>query len=83
MDRSPKDEPTGKNLVCEKRALPISDKNWKNLSGRGVASTLLNMNILYIALKHIIWGFSICNYFREIFRFRGFMSTFRNFAKSV
>ena len=30
MGRCPKDEPTGKNLVCIK-ALPISEKNWKNL----------------------------------------------------
>ena len=34
MDRCPKDEPTGKNLVC-KKALPISEKNWKNLLGGG------------------------------------------------
>ena len=34
MDRCPKDEPTGKNLVCQK-ALPISEKNWKNLLGGG------------------------------------------------
>ena len=34
------------------------------------------MNILYIALKHI-------NYFREIFKFRDFMNTLRNFAKFV
>ena len=42
-----------------------------------------NMNILYIALKHVIWRFRTCNYFREIFRFRDFMDTLRNFAKSV
>ena len=41
------------------------------------------MNILYIALKHVIWIFGICNYFREIFRFRDFMNISRNFAKSV
>ena len=35
MDRCPKDEPTGKNLVC-KKALPISEKNWKNLLGGGI-----------------------------------------------
>ena len=41
MDRCPKDEHTGKNLVC-KKALPISEKNWKNLlGGGGVASTFL------------------------------------------
>ena len=30
------------------------------------------MNILYIALKHVIWQFWICNYFRKIFKFRDF-----------
>ena len=34
-------------------------------------------------LKHVIWRFLICNYFCEIFRFRDFMNTSRNFAKSV
>ena len=34
MDRCPKDEPTGKNLIC-KKALLISEKNWKNLLGGG------------------------------------------------
>ena len=46
-------------------------------------SNILNMSILYIALKHVIWRFLICNYFREIFKFRDFMNTVRNFAKSV
>ena len=41
------------------------------------------MNILYVALKHVIWGFWICNYFREIFKFRDFMNTSRNFEKFV
>ena len=41
------------------------------------------MNILDIALKHLIWRFEICNYFREISKFRDFMNTLRNFAKSV
>ena len=41
------------------------------------------MNILYIALKHVIWRFRICNYSREIFRFRNFMNILRNFAKSI
>ena len=44
---------------------------------------LKNMNILYIALKHVICKFRICNYFHEIFRFRDFMNTLRNFSKSV
>ena len=42
-----------------------------------------NMNILYIVLKHVGWRFRIYNYFREIFKFRNFMNTLRNFAKSV
>ena len=40
MDKCPKDEATAKNLVC-KKALPIPEKNWKNLLGGGVASTPL------------------------------------------
>ena len=36
-----------------------------------------------IALKHVIWRFQICNYFHEMFKFRDFMNTLRNFAKSV
>ena len=46
-------------------------------------SNLKNMNILYIALKHVISRFRICNYFYEISKFRDFMNTLRNFAKSV
>ena len=41
------------------------------------------MNILYIALMHVIWRFQICYYFGEIFRFRDFMNTLRTFAKYV
>ena len=41
------------------------------------------MNILYIALKQVIWRFRICNYFREMYKFRDFMNTLRNFAESV
>ena len=41
------------------------------------------MNILYIALEHVIWRIRICNYFREIFRFRDFMNILRNFEKKV
>ena len=33
------------------------------------------MNILYIALKHMIWRLKICNYFCEISKFRNFMNT--------
>ena len=46
-------------------------------------SNFKNMNILYIALKHVIWRFPICNYFCEISKLRDFMNTLRNFAKSV
>ena len=42
-----------------------------------------SMNILYIILKHVVGRFRIYNYFREIFKFRDFMNTLRNFAKSV
>ena len=38
---------------------------------------------IYIALKHVIWRFRICNYFCEISKLRDFMNTLRNFAKSV
>ena len=48
-----------------------SEKNFK----------LLNINILYIALKHMIWRFRICNYFCEISKFRDFINTLRNFTK--
>ena len=41
------------------------------------------VKILYIALKHVIWRFRICNYFCEISKFRYFINTLRNFAKSV
>ena len=41
------------------------------------------MNILYIALKHVIWRFRIRNYSLEIFKFRDFMNNLRKFAKSV
>ena len=38
---------------------------------------------ILLALKHVIWRFRICNYFCEISKFRDFMNTLRNFAKSV
>ena len=41
------------------------------------------MNILYIALNHVLWRFRIFNYFCEISKFRDFINTLRNFAKSV
>ena len=46
-------------------------------------SNFKNMNVLYIILKHVVWRFRIYNYFREIFKFRDFINTLRNFAKSV
>ena len=46
-------------------------------------SNFENMNILYIALKHVIWRFRICNYFCDISIFCDFMNTLRNFANSV
>ena len=39
------------------------------------------MNILYIALKHVIWRFRICNYFCEIFKFPRFSEHFKKFRK--
>ena len=46
-------------------------------------SNFQNINILYIALKHVIWRFRIRNYFCEISKFRDFTNTLRNFTKSV
>ena len=46
-------------------------------------SNFKNVNVLYIILKHVGWRFRIYNYFREILKFRDFMNTLRNFAKSV
>ena len=46
-------------------------------------SNFKNMNVLYIILKHVVWKFRIYSYFRGIFKFRDFMNTLRNFAKSV
>ena len=46
-------------------------------------SDFYNMKILYIISKHVVWRFLIHNYFREIFKFRDFMNTLRNFAKSL
>ena len=44
------------------------------------------MNIIYIGLKQVIWRFCICNYFREILKFRDFMSALmilRNFVRPI
>ena len=45
--------------------------------------TLLKYEYIIYSLKHVIWRFRICNYFCEISKFRDFMNTLRNFAKSV
>ena len=45
-------------------------------------SDFSNMNILYIALKHVISRYRIRNYFCEISKFRDFMNALRNFEKS-
>ena len=34
----------------------------------------VNLNILYIILKHVVWRFRIYNYFSEILKFRENMS---------
>ena len=52
------------------------------LNGCSKNFKLLNMKILYIILKHVVWRFRAYNFFREIFKFRNFMNTLRNFAKS-
>ena len=46
-------------------------------------SNFKNMNILYIyvSLKHVTWRFRICNYFREIFKFRDFNEHFKKFPE--
>ena len=46
-------------------------------------SNFKNMNMLYINLKQVVWRYRIYNYFREIVKFRDFMNTLRNFAKSI
>ena len=46
-------------------------------------SDIKNINILYIALKHVIWRFRICDYFREMFKLHDLLNTLRNFVKSV
>ena len=46
-------------------------------------SNFQNMNILYIALKQVIWRFRMCNYVCKISKFRDFMNTLWNFVKSV
>ena len=54
------------------------------------SGTAVQKNFKLIKYEHIIYHFeargleiSKNNYFREIFKFRDFMNTLRNFAKSV
>ena len=55
MGRCPKDELTGKNLVC-KKALSISEKNWKSLlGGGGIHSPLPPLAIGGLS-NHITFG---------------------------
>ena len=39
--------------------------------------------MLYIVLKHVMWGLKIYDLFRKIFKFRGFKKAFMNFAKFI
>ena len=57
--------------------------NGSRMALRKKFKTLKYEHIIYIALKHVIWRFRICNYLHKIFKCRGFMNTLRNFAKSV
>ena len=50
---------------------------------RNAPKKISNFKNMYLTLKHVIWRFRICNYFCEISKFRDFMNTLRNFAKSV
>ena len=54
ISRCPKDEPTGKNLVC-KKALHIYQKNWKNLLGGGGIPPPLAIGGLKIELFLLQW----------------------------
>ena len=58
-------------------------KDYSALDGVGSLICLKYKHIIYIALKHVIWRFRICNYFCEIAKFRNFMNTLKSFAKSV
>ena len=41
------------------------------------------MNMLYIVLKLVIWGFLTCYYFREILKSRDFINAFVIFANYI
>ena len=58
-------------------------RNGSRMAVQKIFKLLKYEHIIDITLKHVTWRFRICNCFREIFRFRDFMSTLRNFAKSV
>ena len=56
--------------------------NFREMTPQWLQKKISNY-ILYMALKHVIWRFRICNYFCKISEFRDFINTLRNFAKSV
>ena len=81
---------TQTNYVSLERQLTanrIHFKYWKNIlisrfyeqfsRNDSAIPTVLNMKILYTALKLVIWRFRTCNYFHD------FTNTLRSFAKSV
>ena len=59
--------------------------NFREMAQEWLFKTFQTYKILtlYIVSKHVVWRFRIYDYFHEIFRFRDFMNTLRNFAKSV
>ena len=60
----------------------INFKHWKNiLISRLYEQFSRNDSEMAIALKYVIWKFEICNYFREIFKFRDFMNTLKKFRE--
>ena len=57
--------------------------NGSRMAVRKKIQTFKNTNISYIALNHVVWRLRMWNNFHEIFKFRDFMNTLRNFSKSV
>ena len=55
----------------------------RNGSIMAVRKNFKLLKYINIALRHVIWKFRMCNYVHEIFRFRDFMDTLRNFSKSI
>ena len=74
-----------KNILISR----LYEQFWRNdsvMAPKWLSEKLPNFSIInmsYMALKHVIWRFQICNYFREIFKFRGFINFLRNLAKYV